>query len=539
MTRHHTFRMLLACGAALATAGCEDDFLDVVSPTTISDDIFWSQESDAVLSLNGVYSQLPSAITIVELDGLTDNGTVNRQFDGRYVYSDGSFSTTGGYSRDRWIDAYTGIARANVLLANIDRIPEARIDATRKLRYAAEARFLRAYFYNNLVNLFGDVPLVLEPLDIAAAKAVSRTPAAEVVDQIFADLDAAAAVLPTTYAAADAGRATRGAALALKARAALFAGRYQVAADAAKAVMDLGIYSLHSSYSALFTYAGETSPEIIFARNYSKTAQASGQNSGVFQEFGPASNSAFGRIVPIRSLIDSYQATDGQPISGANASPIYDPAPDQMYNNRDPRLAATLLFPGASWDGRIYDSRPRPISTTPDAISPQDEVTPVTGYNIRKYIDLTDKADRNNGGINTILIRYADVLLMYAEARIELGQIDGTVLAAIDQVRQRPTVNMPPVPLGSQAEMRDAVRYERRAELAFEGLRLFDMRRWRIAEAVMPTAAVVGIDYLDGGVIKTVLVPASARSFPVRNYLWPIPQTEIDINPNLAQNPGY
>ena len=526
-------RWFLPLAATLVTVACAKDFLEVVSPTQIADDIFWSQESDAVISLNAIYSALPGSSPVVGLDGVTDNGTINAQFDGRYVYADGTFDPSGGFSGGFWSGNYGAVARANILLANIDRIPAAKIDATRKARYKAEARFLRAYYYNNLLGYFGNIPLVVQPLTIATSKEVTQASPAQVVDAIFADLDAAAAVLPASYPAIDAGRATKGAALALKARAALYAGRYQAAADAAKAVMDLGSYRLYPKYDSLFTYAGKQAAEIIFARNFAKTAQAIGQNNNVFGEFGPASNSAGGQVVPIRALIDFYQAIDGKPISGADASPLYDPSPDKMYDNRDPRLAATVLFPGASWDGRIYDSRPIASNTTVDKINLQNVNAPVTGYNIRKYIDLTDKSDRGNGGIDMILLRYADVLLMFAEAKIELGQADAAATAAINQVRQR--AGMPPI----TAATREAVRYERRAELAFEGLRLFDIRRWKIAETVMPTPAVVGIDYVDGGVTKTARVPASARSFPVRNYLWPIPQSEIDLNPKLKQNPGF
>ena len=527
-------RLLFSCALAMAMtlAGCQSDkLLDVVSPTTVSDQNFWTQENDAVLFLSGTYSALPSWVTIIELDGLTDNGTINRQFDGRYVYADGSFDPQSGYSQGHWNNFFAAVARTNILLTNIDRIPASAIDATRKARYIAEARFLRAVFYLQLVSMFGDVPMPLAPLTDADARALTNTPAAKIYDQILADFDAAAAVLPNSYTGGDVGRATKGAALAFKARAALYAGRYQIAADAAKAVMDMGIYSLYPNYGNLFLYVGENNSEIISTRKYSKTSQASGQNNNIFGEFGPPTNSGTGRVVPIRDLIDSYQMTDGRSIT---TSPLYDPAWDRMYNNRDPRLAATVLYPTASWDGRVYDSRPRPISTTAEAINLQDETTPVTGYNIRKYIDLTDKSDRGNGGIDIILMRYADVLLMYAEAKVELGQADASALAAINLVRAR--VGMPQLTTVTQAD----VRYERRAELAFEGLRLFDIRRWKIAEQVMPTLVVRGIDYIDAtGTVRTATVPASARSFPQRDYLWPIPQSELDLNKNLKQNTGF
>jgi hypothetical protein len=537
MKSRFLFAYVLGLGALLA--GCQSDkLLNVISPTQVADEIFWTQESDAVFFLNGAYSALPSWAIVIELDGVTDNGTVNRQFDGRYVYADGSFDPQTGYSRGHWNNYFGAVARTNILLANIDRIPATKIDPTRKARYVAEARFLRGVFYLQLVSMFGDVPMPLVPLTDAEARAMSNTPAAQIYNQILADFDAAAAVLPLSYAGTDVGRATRGAALAYKARAALYAGRNQIAADAAKAVMDLGRYSLYPNYGNLFSYAGENSAEIIFVRTYSKTAQAIGQSNNIFGEFGPPTNSGASSVIPIRTLIDSYQMTDGRSIS---TSPLYNPGCTgtdtlctRMYDNRDPRLAATVLYPGASWDGKIFNSRPKPLSKQPEAISLQDDRVSVTGYNIRKYIDLTDKADRGNGGIDIILMRYADVLLMYAEAKVALGQPDASALAAINLVRAR--AGMPQLTAITEAD----VRYERRAELAFEGLRLFDIRRWKIAAQVMPTAVVTGIDFLDAaGVKKTATVPASARAFPARNYLWPFPQAELDLNPTLKQNPGF
>jgi hypothetical protein len=301
--------------------------------------------------------------------------------------------------------------------------------------------------------------------------------------------------------------------------------------------MDGGAFSLHPSYAQLFSYAGENSKEIIFTRTYAKAAQASGQTNNIFGEFGPPTNGAAGHVVPIKQLVDAYEMSDG---SSPTTSPLYknNPYPNAagtVFDNRDPRLAATVLFPGAAWDGAIFDSRPKPISTRPEAIDPQNENISVTGYNIRKYIDLTDKADRGNGGIDMILMRYADILLMYAEAKVSLGQAtDPTALAALNQVRTR--AGMPALTLLTESD----VRYERRVELAFEGLRLLDIRRWKIAATVMPAPAVSGIEYIDAtGARKLVSQPASARAFPARAYLWPLPQAELDLNKNLKQNAGF
>jgi len=535
-------RYLLVGALALTMpfVGCQsaDKLLDVTSPTTVSDEIFWTQENDAILSLNGIYSSLPGWFDVIGLDGMTDNGAVNRQFDNRYVFSDGTFDPQSGYARGLWVQYFNGVARANILLANIDRIPAGKIDASKKPRYIAEARFLRGVMYLQLVSLFGDVPLPLTPMTDAEARQLSNTPAAQVYNQILADLDASIPVLPASYTGNDVGRATKWAALAFKARAALYAGRFQIAADAAKLVIDGGAFTLHPNYAQLFSYAGEGSKETILARNYAKTAQAAGQNNNIFGEYGPPTNSASGHVVPIRAFVDAYLMKDGLPTSTSplfNAKP-WTPADTLSYtSNRDPRLAATILYPGASWDGNTFDSRPVGLSSRPEAINLGNENVSVTGFNIRKYIDLTDKADRGNGGIDVILMRYADVLLMYAEAKFELGQgADPTALAAFNLVRTR--AGMPTVGALTQA----AIRLERRVELAFEGLRLLDIRRWKIAEAVMPTPVVTGIDYINASGAKvTATYPASARQFPVRAYLWPIPQSELDLNANLKQNPGF
>jgi hypothetical protein len=229
--------------------------------------------------------------------------------------------------------------------------------------------------------------------------------------------------------------------------------------------------------------------------------------------------------------------TDGKSIA---TSPLYNPAPypnagGTMFDKRDPRLAATILFPGAPWDGGTFDSRPVGLSTKAEAINLGNENVSVTGFNIRKYIDLTDKADRGNGGIDLMLMRYADVLLMYVEAKIALGQgADPAVVTAFNLVRTR--AGMPTLATVTEAD----VRQERRVELAFEGLRLFDIRRWKIAATVMAMPAVTGIDYINAAGTKiTAAQPASARAFPARAYLWPIPQSELDLNASLHQNTGF
>jgi hypothetical protein len=382
--------------------------------------------------------------------------------------------------------------------------------------------------------------LIITPITLGEGRALTRTPRGEVVAQILSDLDIAIGVLPISYSGADRGRVTRGGALALKARAALYAAGweqnhggnqaraaelYRTAADAAAAVRDLGIYTLQPNYADLTRYAGNNSTEIIFADLRVKN----GRGHGSFNWLAPRSLQGGSDVTPLRALVDAYQMTDGLPIS---SSPLFDP--NNPYVNRDPRMYSTLLYPGATFGDITFNSLPG--SGTPDEVRNDFNATS-TGYQFIKYVDLADRADRGNSGIHFILIRYADVLLMYAEAKIELNEADGSVYDAINLVRTRG--GMPAVAPGSlsQATLRDLLRYERRVELAMEGLRIFDIRRWKIAEVVMPGQH-FGIDYMDAGQKQTI--PADNRVFnPTRDYLWPIPQTEIELNPSLTQNPGY
>nr|WP_229204015.1 RagB/SusD family nutrient uptake outer membrane protein [Dyadobacter alkalitolerans] len=239
--------------------------------------------------------------------------------------------------------------------------------------------------------------------------------------------------------------------------------------------------------------------------------------------------------MPTKALVDTYETTAGKLITD-NASG-YNPA--TPYVNRDPRLKFSIFLEGDILPSGIA-FKPAPNSGTADAIG-STYIASTTGFNIKKYVLVDDFANPVNSGINIILLRYAEVLLTYAESKIELGQIDASVLAAINLVRNgRSDVKQPAVKIASQAEMRNIVRRERTVELAFEGQHLFDIRRWKTAEKVMP-GPVYGITYKDAsGALKTVEVVAVNKTFDAsRHYLWPIPQKERDLNPSLTQNPGW
>jgi hypothetical protein len=512
----HIFPKTLCIGL-LAFLGC-DDGLDTIPPGEVSEAIFWQRESDAVLAVNAAYVELDGPSLVKELDGVTDIGY--RASSGPGTFHDvgaGTIDPTNGAINSHWDRYYRGIRRTNDVITNIDRIEEG--NANLLARVKAEARFLRAYYYTQLSSLWGDVPLILEPLEINDHR--PRNSKEEVVDFVISELDAIINenALPQSYAT-EVGRATHGAALALKARVAIRNGKYQMARDAAQEVMDLGIYSLYPNYGGLFQYEGQNSDEVIFDRQY-----AVGGNMYNGFTYSAASIGGSAVVEPIHNLFLKYGYKGPK-------------NPNDPYENIDPRWGFTVFYTGKPIGTGTYNSWPD--SSTPDRVGGNEFATD-HGYDLKKWVDYeNDRANPNISSINMILIRYADVLLMYAEAKIELNEIDQSVYDAINEVRGRPSVEMPPIAPGkSQSELRQILRDERAVELAFEGLRLYDMNRWQIGEE--KEGLVEGMYYKPAGSNEwRVYNNGFNRRFRAdRDYLWPIPQTEIEINSQITQNPNY
>lgn len=497
--------------------GC-DDGMDLIPRGQVSQNIFWKQERDAVLAVNAAYRELDGPLMVIELDAVTD--LAYRASSGPGTLHDvgaGTIDPVNDAISSQWDRYYRGVRKANDVITNIGRIELG--DPAVLARLEAEARFLRAFYYTQLTSLWGDVPLILEPLNINDHK--GRTDKNTIVDFIIEELDniIEANALPTSYTS-DIGRATHGAALALKARVALRNGRYAVARDAAKAVIDLGVYELYPNYGELFHQAGENNKEIIFDRQYA----VGGDTYDAFV-YSAASIGGSSVVEPLRALFDKYEYKGPQ-------------NPDDPFENKDPRWDFTAYYTGQPIGTSTYNSWPG--STTTDRVSANEWATDY-GYNLKKWIDYEAyKANPSTGHTNLILIRYADVLLMYAEAKIELNEIDQSVYDAINAVRQRPSVEMPPITTGkSQDELRALLRNERAVELAFEGLRLFDMNRWQIGEE--KAGIVEGMYYRDAATNEwKVWTQGFERRFRAdRDYLWPIPQAEIEINDAITQNPNY
>ena len=520
--------------------GCQKDILETYPKDELSNANFWKSEEDARSAVNAMYAFLPGYDEI-EWDRFTDIATTNSPAAATIQIEMGEHDASTARFASNWNQAYRAIRAANYFLKNIEKVKEAdpTVEEQTLNRFIGEVRFIRAFFYVRLVMLFGDVPLITNTIDGDEAKTLTRNSREEIWDFIEAELTDIAGDLPKSYAESDTGRITKGAAFAMKARAMLYAERWMKAAEAAKAVMDLNEYSLYPEFEDIFDYEGENNSGVILARQYAKDVA----NHNFFRTNAPVSLDGRVGISPTRTLVEAYETLDGKFIF---EDPSWNPL--NPYSERDPRLDATLFVPTFSdavpgevlFNGEIYD--PRPNSGTGDEVE-VDFFRTKTGFSMDKYINEEDMVDPNNGGVDFILIRYADVLLMYAEAKIEAGQIDESVYDAINEVRQR--VNMPPIEPGkSAAELLEIVRHERMVELALEGLRFFDLRRWKTAEFV--EGPIPGMHYIPVGEptelsnIETLIFLGTIKSFdPARDYLFPIPQQERLLVPGLTQNPNY
>jgi len=560
LSRYLIFGFVLILGF---TTSCNDELnqspLDAPANTN-----FFSNKDELTMAINGAYTGLwwggdPMPIY---LDNITDLGFLRSGYNGMKSVGQGAATSETGEFQSTWDHMYSSISKCNNLLENMSRAKD-NVSDDFFTRIQAEARFLRAFYYFWLTELYGDVPLLTKVPKADEAK-VARTPQNEVVNQIIKDLDFAAQNLPNSWSGSDVGRATKGAALTLKARTALLNGRYDVAATAAKSVMDMGIYSLYPNYEELFQYPGVRSSEVILDAPYQKGVRT----TGLPIKEGTRNVGAWSTIVPSQFMVDTYEATDGKQI---DESSLYDP--QHPFENRDPRLDASIIRPGSIFAGYVFYTHPDSTMTwyvqdgQKKRVTNQDVTNPYatyTGYCWRKYNSPQDFPQNiQSSELNFIYMRYAEDLLTYAEAKIEQGNIDQSVLDAINKVRARAygvdpsqTNQYPAVTTMNQDQLRKEVRYERTVEFANEGLRLFDIRRWKIGKDVMdgtlvgrPKGAYTtvpntpdidenGHPHYDG--MMDLFRSVEQRSFdPKRDYLWAIPQKELDVNDKMSQNPGY
>lgn len=520
---------ILALAVAVSGTACKKDFLDRQPLDAYSNGSLWTSQSDAYAALVGCYNGWEGDYNIYYLDAVSDNLYSQFYWEGYTDYGNATVTPADNNASSRW--NYTTIQKCNWFLQNIDGV---KMDKTLAAQYKSEARFLRAYQYFIMSQLYGDVPLVKTAVTPAEANTIARTPYADVRKFVTGELDSIYTLLPVSYSGSDIGRITQGAALALKARVELFDKNYTDCIADCQKIMKLG-YSLYPNYGDLFRIGSENNSEVILDVQYK-------ENDHPNSDVGIFPSSSFGgwaSLDPTQAMVDAYEMSNGKTTtdaaSGYNAA---DP-----YANRDPRLAASIVVPGQLYEGKYYNS----IDASAGDYYNGDNNSK-TGYLVKKYIShlSADYDDMWNTGLNAIVIRYAEVLLSFAEAKIEAGQIDNDVYAALNLVRTR--AGMPEVDrtvYNSQESLRTLVRRERRVELAFEGLRWFDIQRWQIGPDVRSgTVYGVRLGTVDAATGKLALtgqpVTVETRHFDAnRDYLWPVPQAERDINKNLVQNKGY
>jgi hypothetical protein len=544
------FAIIAQAMVMMIIAGCQD--IDLSPKESLSDNQFWKTASDYQKACNQLYNTMESVIYPDEESDISYRLGAN-------AVSNGTWSAVGADAD--WSSRYTDLRDCNKI---IEKSATYTGDPAEIARYVGEARFFRAYNHWRLMRKFNNVPILTKVLNTQSDELyATRNPQAEVEDFILSELEEAAAMLPkrSELATTEVGRVTQGAALALKARVALFAGTWskyhahrgdyaqllQQAIDAANRVMTSGEYTLYEgagaeSYRKLFIDNGDDSAEGILDNRYVLNVRTHATGNSVY--WGWRGN-------PTRKLADMYLSKTGLPITDpASGFQGYDRMADEFVD-RDPRMTQTILLPGTAFESAegSYVADPA-FSVRPETL---------TGYKLWKYMAEIRAAGSGNSTFDVHIIRYAEVLLILAEATFEKdGAIGDEVLNnTINVVRARTGVDMPPLSnafvQAHGLDMLTEIRRERTVELAFEGFRRDDLRRWKTAEVELKQALrgikYVGTEYEEKDVLNDgnlglmdadgflIVEPVANRFFTApKHYYYPVPLNEIALNPNLAPN---
>ena len=584
----------------LIFSGCVD--LDLKPLSEGSSGSWYSSQQEIEMSLNDFYRTdfFPIDTWTWSDDMVWRNTTTNVQ--------NGTMTSEDGEVKKRWQNYYKGIARALRILNNMDNARAMGVLEANIKQYEGEAYFYIGYAYGMLAFHWGDVILDKTGMTLEEAYSISRSPKAEVLAYSYECLDKAAERLPNSYAGIQ--RATKGAALAFKARIALRNGDYETAAAASKACMDLNVYKLHPNYRDLFT-ASWSDEWIFFFRGDVTLKKYYWAGSDVANCITRLSGGWGGVAAPSYELVCAYPCIDGKPI---DESPLYNPK--DFFENRDPRMEMTIVTFATAHNKKVldgtynprdylwlgYEYSPDPTRTTvlraSDGVQvgntdskARAEHAAYNGFCFKKFIDGSFLENGRTGAPTTYpYLRYGDVLLMYAEAMIELDRCNQEVLdATINKLRERAYAGTglayPHVTVGSKNAMRTILRTERFIELAWEGHRYADLVRWKLAEKVYNTPSyflrrawsgsaswngsestvsaeyrqliqnwkdgnypIGGVPQIDENGIADLkymvdagyIVVASERKFDAgRDYLWPVPAADRLINENLVQNPKW
>lgn len=562
--------------AALMLTSCES--MDMTPLSQGNSESWYSTEVELEMAVNEFYILGYWNTPLEGSEQWTDNFTYrqqNRNPGSNGTVLDGTMNGQQWEVYSLWQQNYKLIARANTLLANYHKAA-GEVSPSQLNRYAGEALFCRACKYAELICYYGDVPYMNGTETIEEACQAGRRNKDEIKALVYEDFDKAIEYLPVDYGTA-AMHVTKGAAMAMKARFALYLGDFDLAAKAAKDCMDLNVYSLEPDFAKLFLQDTHVNPEKIFY------IPRSLENDVILDQWYvnnglPRNAGGYGSDNPSWDLFAAFLCTDGLPI---DESDLFDPR--NPFANRDPRCTKTIVEFGTEHCGFEYNPRPDVTQvmnyTTGKMQSNNDNraVNQYASYNgliWKKGIDISWTQNGKKVARDYLMMRYADVLLMYAEAKIELNELDNSVTDAINTVRARAygvkladTSMYPAVKMGSQEELRKAVRIERRMELANEGLRYMDLIRWKLASKALNGYNYINLqpDELLNNIVKKdlwfwgmtpqidedgladfsalynagLVALGAKRVFPDRQYLWPIPTRDMTLCPNLKNNPGY
>lgn len=532
-----TIKRTVLAFAALSIFGlssCES-FLDKRDPTATSFVEFFNTEEDlrrvVYSSYRDVFThQSDRRLLFYMLDGRSDNGYARIETDHHMLMANGTMRATSRLGEYYWTLFNKHLGRLNTFIDNVD-VPYVEDEAVRQ-RYKAVMEALRVWHYFRLTFHWGDVPFVLEPVDLEGA-VQPATPKEEILNTLFDMYEDIANRLPENEGTTNVYMFNRYSFKALVMRYALYNGRYELAAKLAKEIMDSGRYELHNKYDDLFNYnADKTNKEFIMKfdmESHDNSATAS------FEHLGPQYRTGKGQsyMVPTKSLVDSYWTLQGRTIDNC---PLHTKEEYELdpHLNRDPRYSASIMGHGDMFQGEeinIYDAN--------DPMYHENVRASRSGYWFKKFVDEAD-AFRSGGNMHFPLLRYAEVLLTYAEAKIMLDDVDELAKESINAVRTRAGLDMTEADVKlksrSQQEWLELIQNERRVEFAAEGLRYDDIIRWRIAEEVLNKPA-LGHTRLVGG--NLVSLKIEDRRFLPHQYLWPFHESTLKVEPGLTQNPGY
>lgn len=470
---------------------CSKDFLVKTPPDALPEDGFYHSSDRAIAAINAAYATLESndlygnslskIFTGSSGDAILSNTTGTAFTTFSYTASDPILMAV--YSR-----LYEGVYRANIVLA---KVPDIEMEDPLKKRILAEAKFLRALYYWHLTTLWGEVPLFTTPFEHPDDALVAKSSIKDIYAVMIQDLEDASAVLPVSYQGADIGRATKGAAEALLGKVFLYDKDYTNAAKWLKKVIDSKVYALDDNFDDIINRDHENDRESVFEVQFKEVGADDVETLRDWYNLPQGEPGGFGNDLPTTAIVDAFEDYSGP----------------TAINGEDPRLFYTVF----------RDGDPFIPASGNVALRTYDKDWSITGFNLRK--GLVPVLLVNHGtGTNFPIIRYAGVLLMYAEAANELGQTD-QAREAVNEVRQRPSVGMPKLTVtqtDSKEKMFKAIVHERRVELAFEYQRFNDLRRWGLAKEVLGKSG-----YTD------------------RNRYFPLPQEELDVNPKLVQEDGW